>query len=340
LTLNPFAKTTAMKRTILTAIIFTALAAVAAPAAAQEKIRLGLSSVSAIHGAVWVAEQKGLFLKHGLDPEIIVIGGAAPMAVSALLAGDIQFATAAGDAVINSNLRGGDTVMVAGVINSGLQRLVARPEIKSQADIKGKKIGVTRIGAVSHAALLIILRRWGMTENDVQIIQVGSSPNMLTSLDKGGISAAVLTLPSIFVAEDRGYRTLADLADLNISYLHAMMVTSRSYLRAQRDRARRFLLGYVEGIAYFKQHRDESLEIARKKLRVTEAQQRNLERAYDLLTAKYYETIPYPSMKGVETVLGFVDNPKAKTAEPKSFVDDSLLKDIEASGVVKTLYEK
>lgn len=321
---------------LLTAAAFADGAAVEA----QEKIRLGLSSVSAIHSAVWVAEQKGLFRKHGLDPEIIVIGGAAPMAVSAVLAGDIQFATAAGDAVINSNLRGGDTVMVAGVINSGLQRLVARPEIKTPADIKGKKIGVTRIGAVSHAALLIILRRWGMTENDVQIIQVGSSPNMLTSLDKGGISAAVLTLPSIFVAEDRGYRTLADLADLNISYLHAMMVTTRSYLRAQRDRARRFLLGYVEGIAYFKQHRDESLEIVKKKLRITEAQQKNLERAYDLLAAKYYEPIPYPSMKGVETVLGFVENPKAKSADPKSFVDDSLLKDIEASGYVKTLYEK
>ncbi|HEY1372713.1 MAG TPA: ABC transporter substrate-binding protein [Candidatus Binatia bacterium] len=328
-----------MKRASAIAVILAAAILAAAPAWPQEKIRLGLSSVSAIHSAVWVAEQKGLFRKHGLDPEIIVIGGAAPMAVSALLAGDIQFATAAGDAVINANLRGGDPVMVAGVINSGLQRLVARPEIKSQADIKGKKIGVTRIGAVSYAALLIILRRWGMTENDVQIVQVGSSPNMLTSLDKSGISAAVLTLPSIFVAEDRGYRTLADLADLNISYLHAMMVTTRSYLRAQRDRARRFLLGYLEGIAYFKQHKDESLDIVRKKLRIDAAQEGNLVRAYDLLTAKYYETIPYPSMKGVETVLGFVDNPKAKGADPKSFVDESLLRDIDASGYLKTLYE-
>src|SRR5581483_7281214 len=136
-----------MKRASAIAAILAAVVLSAVPSWSQEKIRLGLSSVSAIHSAVWVAEQKGLFRKHGLDPEIIVIGGAAPMAVSALLAGDIKFATAAGD----------------GVINSGLQRLVARPEIRSQADIKGKKIGVTRIGAVSHAALLIILRRWGMT---------------------------------------------------------------------------------------------------------------------------------------------------------------------------------
>ncbi len=330
-----------MKRMSCLLLVLIAAVGSAAPAGSQDKIRLGLSSVSALHSSVWVAEQKGLFRKHGLDPEIVVIGGAGPMGVSALLAGDIQFITSAGDAVINANLRGGDTVLVAGVINSGLQRFVARPEIKSFADVKGKKIGVTRIGAVSHAALLIILRRFGLSENDVQIVQVGSSPNMLASLDKGGISAAVLTLPSIFVAEDRGYRTLADLADLNISYLHAMMATTRAYLRAQRDRAKRFLLGYLEGIAYFKQHKDESLEIVKRKLRVSAVQEANLARAYDLLAMKYYETIPYPSLKGVETVLGFIEKetPKAKGADPKSFVDDSLLKEIDAIGYVKTLYE-
>ncbi len=330
-----------MKRANAIAVILGITILGAASAWPQEKVRLGLSSVSALHAAVWVAEQKGLFRKHGIDPEIVVIGGAGPMGVSALLAGDIQFVTSAGDAVINANLRGGDTVIVAGVINSGLQRLVARPEIKNAADIKGKKIGVTRIGAVSHAALLIILRRWGMSESDVQVVQVGSSPNMLASLDKGGINGAVLTLPSIFVAEDRGYRTLADLADLNIYYLHAIMATTRAYLRAQRERAKKFLLGYLEGIAYFKQHKDESLDIVKRKLRTTAVQEPTLARAYDLLAAKYYETVPYPSLKGVETVLGFIEkeNPKARGADPKSFVDESLLREIDASGLVKTLYE-
>ena len=332
---------TTKHKSLAAIILGVAVFACAGRASPQEKLRLGLSSVSALHSAVWVAEEKGLFRKHGLEPEIIVVGGAGPMGVSALLAGDIQFVTSAGDAVVNANLRGGDAVMVAGVINSGLQRLVARPEIKNPGDIKGKKIGVTRIGAVSHAALQIVLRRWGFADGDVQVIQVGSSPNMLASLEKGGIDGAVLTLPSIFVAEDRGYRVLADLADLDIYYLHAMMATTRAYIRAQRDKARRFLMGYLEGIAYFKQHKQESIEIVKKKLRTGPAQEGNLARAYDLLAAKYYETKPYPSLKGVESVLGFAEkeNPRAKGADPKSFVDDSLLKEIDASGFVKTLYE-
>src|SRR6185436_1140207 len=116
----------------------------------QDKIRVGLSSVSALHGGLWVAQEKGLLRKHGIDAEVIVVGASGTTGVSALLANDIQYVSAAGDAIINANLRGGDTVMIASVINKGFQRLVVKPEIKTAAELKGKRIGVTRIGAVSH----------------------------------------------------------------------------------------------------------------------------------------------------------------------------------------------
>src|SRR5215831_20712271 len=308
----------------------------------QDKIRVGLSSVSALHGALWMAEQKGILKKYGIDAEVIVVGGAGTTGVSALLAGDIQYVSAAGDAIVNSNLRGADTVMIASVVNKGFQRLVVRPDIKTPAEIKGKRIAVTRVGAISHTVLLMILRRWGMTEKDIQVVQLGSSPYMIASLDKGGVEGAVLTSPSIFVAEDQGYRTLFDLADSDIYYLQTMLATTRSYIRANREKTLRFLRGFIEGIAYFKQNKRESLEILSKKLRVSSAQERSLERSYDLLATKFYDLPPYPSLRGVETVLGFVekDNPKAKSADPKSFVDDSLLKEIEASGFIKTLSQR
>jgi len=181
-----------------------------------------------------------------------------------------------------------------------------------------------------------------MSPTDIQIMQVGSSPNMLASLDRGGLEAAVITIPSMFVAEDRGYKVLLDLADTDIYYLQTMVATTRSYIRSNRDKVLRFLKGYLEGIAYFKQNRRESLEVVKKKLRIGAEQERNLERAFDLLNAKYYEAMPYPSLRGVETVIGFVerDNPKAKGADPKSFIDDSLLKEIDASGFVKGLYQR
>jgi NitT/TauT family transport system substrate-binding protein len=219
---------------------------------------------------------------------------------------------------------------------------VTRPDIKTPTDLRGKRIGVTRIGAVSHSVLLMMLPRWKMTVNDIQVMQVGSSPNMLASMEKGGIDAAVLTIPSMFVAEDRGYRVLLDMADTDIYYLHTMIATTRAYIKNNRDKVSRFLRGYVEGLAYVKQNKKESIDVVKKKLRIGAEQERNLERSIDLLSAKYYEQVPYPSLRGVETVLGFVerDNPKAKGADPKSFVDESLLRDIEQSGLIKKLYAR
>jgi NitT/TauT family transport system substrate-binding protein len=323
-------------------ILFSGIVMVAAPVRAQDKIRMGLSSVSALHSAVWVAEQKGLFRKHGLDAEIIVTGQGAATGISALLANDIQVVASAGDALVASTLQGADTVMIAGVVNKGLQRIMARSEIKAPSELKGKRIGVTRIGAVSHSVLLMMLPRWKMTVNDVQVMQLGSSPNMLAALDRGGIDAAVLTIPSMFVAEDRGYRVLADMGDTDIYYLHTMIATTRNYVKNSRDRVSRFLKGYLEGLAFVKQNKKESIDIVRKKLQLGAEQTRNLERSIELLNAKYYESVPYPSLRGVETVLGFVekDNPKAKGADPKSFVDDSLLREIEQSGFIKKLYDR
>ena len=323
-------------------ISFGGLLLLSHPATAQDKVRMGLSSVSGLHSAMWVAEEKGFFRKYGIDAEVIVTGQGGTAGIGALLANDIQMVSSAGDILVAAALRGGDTVMVAGVVNKGLQRIITKPEIKTPADLKGKRVGVTRIGAVSHSVLLMMLQRWKMSVNDIQVMQVGSSPNMLASLDKGGLDAAVLTIPSMFVAEDRGYRVLLDMADTDIYYLHTMIATTRNYIKNNRDKVSRFLKGYLEGLAFVKQHKKESIDVVKKKLRIGAEQERNLEKSIDLLSAKYYEQIPYPSMRGVETVLGFVekDNPKAKTADPKSFVDDSLLREIEASGFVKTLYQR
>jgi NitT/TauT family transport system substrate-binding protein len=311
-------------------------------ATAQDKIRVGLSSVSALHAALWVAEEKGFLRKNGLDAEVIVTGQGGSAGISALLADDIQIVNSAGDALVAAALHGGDTVMIASVVNKGLQRLVTKPEIKTPAELKNKRVGVTRIGAISHSVLLMMLQRWKMTANDIQILQLGSSPNMLAALDKGGVDGAVLTIPSMFVAEDRGYRVLLDMGDTDIYYLHTMVATTRQFIKSNREKVLKFLRGYVEGIAFVKQNKKESAEIVKKKLRLGPEQTRNLERSLDLLIAKYYENVPYPSLRGVETVLGFVekDIPKAKTADPKAFVDDSLLREIEQSGFIKKLYDR
>jgi len=306
-----------------------------------DRVRIGLSSFTPINAALWIAEEKGLFKKHSIDPEVVLIGGASAGGVSSLIAGDVQFLGGGGGGVINAALSGADVIMIGSIVNKGVQRVMARSELRRPEDLRGKKIGVTRLGAASHLVLLIMLRGWNMNPSDVQTIQVGSSPAMMAALEKGGIDAAVLTEPTFFFAEDQGYRTLADLADMDIYYLHSMIDTTRAYLRTHRDLALRFMKGYVEGIAYFKKNRKESIEVLAKKLRTAPAQTKYLERSHTLYSSGYFENAPYVALRGVTTLLDFYskDNPRARSANAQSFFDNSLVKELDDSGFIKKLYE-
>jgi len=269
---------------------------------AQDKLRVGLSSVSATSGSIWVAEEKGLFKKHGIDAEVIIIGGGASRVVSSLVAGEIQFSVGGGDSVIRAALRGADTVLAASPLKTGLQRLMVRPEIKTPADLKGKKVGITRFGSASHWVLQLFLRKWGMRSEDVQMVQLGSSPAMFASLEKGGIDGAVFTIPTFFVAEERGYRILADPVDMDIYYLQNSVDTTKSFLRQKRDPTVRFVRAICEGLAYFKKNRQESIAVLQKKLRIQSAQEKDikyLEASYHLLATKFYNQVPYATPKAM-----------------------------------------
>jgi len=310
-----------------------------------DRIRVGLSSVSSTSGSLWVAEDKGLFKKYGIDPEVIVLGGGGSRAISSLMSGEIQFSVGGGEGSVRAGLRGADVVIVASSMTKGLQRLLTRPEIKSYQELKNKKIAITRFGSAGHLALLLMLKKWNMRVEDVQILQLESSPAMLATMDKGGLDGAVLTMPSFFLAEDKGYRVLGDPADMDIVYLQNTLESTRSFVRKNRDTVLRFLKGYIEGIAYFKKNKKESIDVMRKKLRIQSQQERDnryLELSYNLLASKYYNDAPYPSLRAVQTILDNIatDEPKARGADPRAHVDESLVKELDDSGFIKSLSAK
>lgn len=311
----------------------------------QDKVRIGVSSISATSGSLWVAEEKGLFKKHGLEAEVIIIGGGAARVVSSLIAGEIQFSVGGGDAVVRAALRGADSVLVASPMKTGLQRMMVRPEIRTPADLKGKTIAVTRFGSASHWVLQLFLRKWGMRTDDIKMLQLGSSPAMFASLEKGGVDGAVFTIPTFFLAEERGYRILADPVDMEIYYLQNSVDTTRSYIKRNRDQALRVIKAICEGLAYFRKHKTESIAVMQQKLRIQSAQERDvkyLEMSYDLLAEKFYNRVPYATPKSVETTLEFIaaEEPKARGADPRKFLDESLVREVETSGFIKTLYDK
>jgi NitT/TauT family transport system substrate-binding protein len=326
-------------------VLLTIILSFSAAASAQDKVRIGVSSVSATSGSLWVAEEKGLFKKHGIETEVIVIGGGAARVVSSLIAGEIQFSLGCGDAVIRAALRGADGVLVASPMKTGLQRLMVRPEIRTPADLKGKTIAVTRFGSASHWVLQLFLRKWGMRNDDIKMLQLGSSPAMFASLEKGAVDGGAFTIPTFFLAEERGYRILADPVDMEIYYLQNSVDSTRSYIKRNRDASLRVIKAICEGLAYFRKNKNESIAIMQRKLRIQSAQERDvkyLELSYNLLAEKFYNQVPYATPKAVETTLEFIaaEEPKAKGADPRQFLDESLVREVEASGFIKALYAR
>ena len=128
---------------------------------------------------------------------------------------------------------------------------------------------------------------------------------------------------------------------MDIYYLHSMLDSTRAYLRSHRDLALRFMKAYVEGIAFFKRNRTETLEVLKKKMRTAPGQIKYLERSHALYSSGYFENAPYPSLQGVRTVLEFLanDNPRAAQADPKTFIDGSLVKELDDSGFIAKLYQ-
>jgi NitT/TauT family transport system substrate-binding protein len=115
-----------------------------------------------------------LFRKHGIDVEVIVVGGGGARVVSSLVAGDLHFSVGGGEGSVRSQLRGADTVIAASSLSKGLQRIMARPEIKNYQELKGRRIGITQYGSAAHLVLLLMLKKWNMRTDQVQILQVGS----------------------------------------------------------------------------------------------------------------------------------------------------------------------
>lgn len=306
-----------------------------------ERVRVGFSAISLANSPVWIAEERGFFKKNDIDVEAIVVGGGATRSVSAVIAGDLQFGTTGGNAIISANFSGSDVAMFAAGNNKGIQRLMVKPDIKTPEQIKGKRVGVTALGSSGHLAMLLMFRKWGLNPEDVTVVQLGASPIMLVNLQKGGIDAAVLQDPSFFMAEDGGFKTLGDPVALDIQYLQNVVAASRGWVRGHRDAASRFIKGFVEGAAFFKRNKDESMKILMKKMRIEKGKENYLERSYQLYAQHYIEAAPYPSVSGARTVLEFLakDFPKAKTADPNSFIDNSLIKPLEDSGFIKSLYQ-
>lgn len=298
-----------------------------------DKIRVAFSAIAPTQGVLWVAEVGSFLSKNGFAADIVYTRAA----IESLVAGEVQFGQMTGSLMFSARLQGADPVMIAGVQDVLNDRLVVRPNIRSVAELKGKRIAVFRFGSASHLRLLNVLPRYGMSERDVAFLQIGDTPERLIALNSGSVDATLLSPPDHFQAVRLGMKILLNLRDLNVPYQGTGLVTTQRLLARNRDLARRFLKAFVEAI-----HAVHTNPTASKRAIAKYRQSQDekpIEDAYQTLR-EIVKPKPYPSIEGFQTIIKDASDriPAARTANPKDFVDTSLLEELDRSGYIDGLY--
>ncbi|MGE5060299.1 MAG: ABC transporter substrate-binding protein [Betaproteobacteria bacterium] len=209
-----------------------------------EPLVVGYSSVTSVFLPFWIGNEAGFYKKEGLDVQLIYIASSTTMA-QAMFAREVAISTVNSGSVVSSGLQNGDLVLMGAVMNMAAFYIMARPEISGVQDLKGKRIGVTRLGSSSDFAIREYLKKNQLqTGRDVNIMQAGGMPELAAALNSGSISAAPLSAPSSYVAEQRGNRVIANLAHEGIYFVIAGLTTTRRFLREQRRDAKAFLRAF------------------------------------------------------------------------------------------------
>jgi len=319
-------------QTIMSAVILLGWV-LPAPANSQMKARVAWTSFASNMSGTWVAREEGLFRKNGLEVELVHIASTS-RAIQTLLAGELAYTYMDGRTAVQATLKGADVAIVAGVANRLVFSFMARSEIKTFNDLKGKKIGITRLGSSTHSVTLWVMNRFGLKPDDYQLMQLVDVPNIFTAMMVGQIDAGALSPPTNFRGRKVRLTELIDLSKEGPEYVSVAIGSTRSFLKNNEEMTRRFIRGYSEGVLFLRANKTAGIKAIQKYARIKDP---------DILEATYaeargyIETVPYVTRKGMEAIIAeFVaTEPKAKTIKPEDFLNTRFVAQLEKEGFYK-----
>jgi ABC-type nitrate/sulfonate/bicarbonate transport system substrate-binding protein len=242
--------------------------------------------------------------------------------------------------MIEANLRGADFVLLGTLTQfPSLNFFVTRPEITRVEQLKGKKLGISRIGAAPHRILQLALAKLNMDPTkDVAFIQIGNPGVVLSAIKDGRVDGGLLSPDYAHAAKKLGLHFLLNLRDLGVEYLTADLATTRKFVDDNEDLVRSFVNSMVEGIHFYKTNKRKSMEVMRKYMKIDSLD--IIEVGYDWY-AQSYQRKPYVSVPGVKAVLQHIGEriPKALEAKPEQFYDSRFVRELDQSGFIDNLYK-
>lgn len=300
-----------------------------------EILRVGFPSLATGFAPSWVTADRGIWKKHGLDVELIYLRGGS-RTVSALIAGSVDFILGSDLGVTTAILQGASLTRVGVTTNTLGYSMVTQPNIKTVRDLKGKIIGITPGRDAAYARVVKLLRDNGMdASREVTFLSVGDGgpASRVAALSSGVIHATMFTPPSDLISEKAGMRILAKIDVANVG---GGLNTTPGFIQRSRPQALRFLRGYMEGIQYMKDHKEESLKIFSRYVRNPDLG--IMAYLYEEISARVEPGLrPQPEALRALLDLAALDLPQAKRLAEKDNWDLSLIDEIQKSGFLEQL---
>jgi NitT/TauT family transport system substrate-binding protein len=303
-----------------------------------KKVTVAVPAVSLLQAPLFVAIDAGSFKKYGMDVSYVRTGA---RTIQALVGDSVQFAQGVSSRTVPSAVLGGaDAVLIANFADKLLFTMHSASEIKSVRELKGKVVGVSGIGGSTDLATRLALREVGLVpDRDVIIRGVGGVPETVAALKAQIVQAGTLSPPSSFVAEKAGFKMLFDMTTLGVDYVSSGLGVKRSSIKSNREQVKQFLMAMIEGAKILKTDEEFAIRVLTKHTRISDRE--ILKQSYHYIRP-YFLKLPYPSLRAIKDTLDVLalEIPKARDADPKEFVDHSILQELEASGYIDNIYGK
>jgi len=292
--------------------------------------------------AVWfLAQDLGIYKKYGLDAELLFIPSTTT-SLTSLLAGDVHAANVSGGAIASAVLAGAQIAMVSCYLNSLPYELVVNESIKSAEELKGKSIGISRLGSASDVAARALLRGLGLEpDKQVPIMQVGGSSERAAAFRVGRIAGFPSPPGIIHLTKGMPFRILISTADFKprFEFPYICAATTKVYLQKNRETVRKVIMAHIEAVHFVKTRKVESKKIMAKYARTNNEDY--LEAAYTA-SAKLYDAVPLVTRPGVEVQIREAIATARKPGAQLRFedmVDESIVRELDKSGFIDKVFK-
>jgi NitT/TauT family transport system substrate-binding protein len=319
-------------------LLFFILVLCAPPAGAR--IRLSQSNVGLTAAPLWVAISQGIAKKYGLDLEPVYVRNST-IQMMALTTGEVQLSHTGGAPTLSAAAAGHDLKIVATFGQGVYWDIVAKPEIKSMADLRGRDLGVTNIGGTTWIGAILGLEHFGLNpERDrIKLQGIGDQTVLVQALSSGRADA-ILVEPSLSRdLKRKGFRVLAELWPVKLPFASSGLVVSRQYLQQQPEVVENVLKMMIESTAFLYKpaNREIVMRFLAERLKITDpVTAKETFQDLDKLIARR----PYPDLAGLKNIQRIMYyNPSVAKVKTEELIDERIYRKLEQSQFIDRLYK-